>query len=142
LIKFYEFLKDKYKEYVPKYPEEDDKDDDEEEDRQSGKINYVYEPTSGAEATMPPPVQLTKRFQEPINYDSTLEMPSPPISPLKPYSYPTPSPPLDKKNRTDRDGNYPNVKFYQNHGFNLRDYSSGDQLRGYRNHRTWEIFQC
>ena len=81
--------------------------------------------TSGAEATMPPPVQLTKRFQEPINYDSTLEMPSPPISPLKPYSYPSPSPPLEQKfSKLAEAINYPNVKYYQNHGFSVADYST------------------
>jgi len=77
-------------------------------------------------------VQLTKRFQDPINYDSTLEMPSPPVSPLKPYSYPSPSPPLDQKFAKIADAiNYPNVKYYQNHGFSVQDYSQDrDQEKG------------
>ena len=89
-----------------------------------------YEDTTGTngDATMPPPVQLTKRFQEPINYDSTLEMPSPPMSPLKPYSYPSPSPPLDDSFPKTGEMNYPNVKYYQNQGFNASHYS-GDRFQ-------------
>ena len=59
-------------------------------------------------------------------------MPSPPVSPLKPYSYPSPSPPLDQKFAKIADAiNYPNVKYYQNHGFSVQDYSQDrDQEKG------------
>ena len=69
-------------------------------------------------------------------------MPSPPMSPLKPYSYPSPSPPLDESLNENfsngnfpkpREVNYPNVKYYQNQGFNASHYS-GDrfQAEGYK----------
>lgn len=107
--------------------------------------NYENEFESlGKDATLPPPVQLTQHFQNPISYDptdqkgydSTLEMPAPPLSPLTPYSYPSPSPPPDKT--ADKSGggvdnhesNYPNMKFYKSQGYNVNDYSTMNQECG------------
>ncbi|CAG5098873.1 Oidioi.mRNA.OKI2018_I69.XSR.g16050.t1.cds [Oikopleura dioica] len=79
-----------------------------------------FEPKSAADATMPPPVQLTKRFQEPINYDSTLEMPSPPSSPLKQYNY------SNQNGGTpfNETSNFPHIRFYQNKRFEYSRYST------------------
>ena len=111
--------------------------------------NYENEFESlGKDATLPPPVQLTQHFQNPISYDprgtevvdkgdrgydSTLEMPAPPLSPLTPYSYPSPSPPPDKSGgdkTVDGENSYPNMKFYKSQGYNVNDYSTMNQECG------------
>ena len=138
------------------------------ENQTEGRIYENGFESLGKDATLPPPVELTQRFQSPLayesnqrprepgGYDSTLEMPSPPISPihspLKPYSYPAPSPspqfelgpstpnqestspqnPLDPVGIISQSGNissseaanmnYPNVKYYKNNGINVGDF--------------------